>query len=776
MLKHYLTIAFRSMTKEKSYLLVNITGLSIAVACCFLLIFWVKFELSYEHCYPDADRIYRLVKVEEREDGPSRNARIRPHIAKELKERFPQLEASTYLSIESLPFVEDGDEEKDGVMLNLGTTNEDFLKIFSYIYLEGTPQSIVKNKDCIITKEAAQKLFGKESPVGKTIRFAQTGYTIGAVIELPVNTDVRFDVLKCFNQGNYGGVHYLMMKKNTKLTPELKKQMEGFLSTLNDTPDKLELQAIQVMHLYSPWENSTRLTQIYLFSFIALLILLIAVINYINTSIARAINRVKEVGVRKITGSNRRQLILRFLFDSFILSFFAVLIALGLVVLMFPGFSEIMGIRIGLQFDFGLILIAFGFCIFISILSGGYAAFYLSAFSPVDLFRGGSKTGSKENLRKALIGIQFFLCIGVLICTVFVYKQMNGIINADTGVNRKNIIVLETSLWYQAEDFIQEIKKENPNVIDASLAMCPPFNASWGYAGISWEGSKEDVRKTEFIEISCDTHYAEVFGLQLLAGEFIPPGLSWWQYSTDDSYNIVINESFQKLMNEENPIGITVIYGWGRKGKIIGVVKDFNFKPLKEKITPLIISFNPESCMNVYVKTNGQNPKETLAYILEKYKQMKPDYKNRPVMYHTAEDEYRKMYTAELRIAKLSLTFSILSFVLSLMGVISMISFMAEKRTKEIAIRKINGANIFDIIRLFIREILKAGLIASIPAIVVSYLIMHQWLSAYVYRTPLSVWIFILIPVLVFTIVGVVISLQIYWTARKNPLDALRSE
>jgi putative ABC transport system permease protein len=409
-------------------------------------------------------------------------------------------------------------------------------------------------------------------------------------------------------------------------------------------------------------------------------------------------------------------------------------------------------------------------------LSGGYAAFYLSAFSPVDLFRGGSKTGSKETLRKTLIGIQFFLCIGVLVCTVFVYKQMNGILNADTGVNRKNIIVLESGLWYEAEDFIQEIKKENPNVMDASLALCAPFNASWGYSGISWAGSKEDVKKTEFIEISCDTHYANLFGLQLIAGEFIPSGLTWWQDSKDDSFNIVINEAFQKLMNEENPLGITVTYGYGRKGKIIGVVKDFNFKPLKEKITPLIISFNPEFCFNVYVKTNGQNPKETLKYILETYKKMKPDWSNRPVMYHTAEDEYIKMYATELRIAKLSLIFSILSFVLSLMGVVSMISFMAEKRTKEIAIRKINGATIFDIISLFIREIMKAGIIASIPAIVVSYLIMHQWLSNYIYRTSLSVWIFILVPALVFAIVGVVISLQIYWTARKNPLDSLRSE
>jgi putative ABC transport system permease protein len=774
MIKHYLTIAFRSMTKEKGYSAVNIIGLSIAAACCFLLIFWVKFELSYENGYPDADRIYQVVKVEERDDGAHRSTFIRPSIYKGLKEQFPQIEASTYLHLETLPFVEEGKEEQEGILLTLGTSNEDFLQIFSYIYMEGSPQSVAKNRECIITKESAEKLFGNTSPVGKTILFANSRYKIGAVIELPVNTDIRFDILDCFRQ--LYGRHYLMLKKEAKLRPELRTQIGNFLSMEQDTKDKLELQAIRDMHLHSDWVDSNKLNQIYLFSFIALLILFIAIINYVNTSVARAINRVKEVGVRKITGSTRRQLITRFLFDSFILSFLAVLIALAGVKVLFPDFSEIMGLKIGLAIDFGIILIAIGFCLLTSILSGGYAAFYLSSFSPVDLFRGGSKTGSKERLRKILIGFQFFLCISMLICTVFIYRQINGILNVDTGVNRKNIIVLESSLWYDAENFIQEIKKGNPNVMEASIAMCAPFNAEWGYAGIYWEGSKEEIQKTAFAEICCDSHYAGVFGLQLIAGEFIPPGLSWWQDSKDDSYNIVINEAFQKLMNEENPLGITITYGWGRTGKIIGVVKDFHFKPLKEKITPLIISYNPEASMSVYVKTTGRNQKETLAYILNQYKKMKPDYTRRPVMYHTAEEEYNKMYASEWRIARLSFIFSILSFVLSLMGVVSMVSFMAEKRTKEIAIRKINGATVFDVIRLFISEIIKTGIVASIPAIVVSYWVINRWLSDYIYRISLSGWIFILVPLFVFAIVGMVISLQIHRTARKNPLDSLRSE
>ena len=516
MLKHYLTVAFRNMVNEKGYFIVNITGLSIAVACCFLLIFWIKFELSYEDCYPDTDRIYRIVKVEERENGLDRNVSLRPIVNEKLKEQFPQIEAATFLNVEALPFVKDGEDEKeeDGVILQYGSTNEDFLKIFSYLYPEGTPRSVIDNRECIITKEAAQKMFGQESPVGKTISFGRMlKVKIGAVIELPVNTAIRFDILSFQRNYGYEGVHYVMLKKDTYLTAELKEQIARFLSTGQDTKDRLELQPIRDMHLHSAWENTTRLTQIYLFSAITLLVLLIAVINYINTSVARAINRIKEVGVRKIAGSTRRQLIIRFLSDSFLFSLLAVLVALIPAKILFPAFSEIMGLKILLQFDFTSVLIAFGFSVFISLLSGGYAAFYLSSFSPVALFRGGSKTGSKENLRKALVGFQFFLCIGVLVCTVFVYKQMNGIFNADTGVDRKNIIVLETSLWYGAENFIQEIKKGNPNVIDASIAMCAPFNAQWDYAGISWEGSRDEIKKTVFVEISCDYHYADVFGL-----------------------------------------------------------------------------------------------------------------------------------------------------------------------------------------------------------------------------------------------------------------------
>jgi putative ABC transport system permease protein len=780
MYKHYLKVAFRSMIKDKGYLFVNIVGLSVAVACCFLLIFWVKFELSYENCYPDADRIYRVINVEPRDGEEHRRILIRPGIAGELRETFPQIEAITCVRSEKLPYIREGEETNDGLALSLMTADDDFLKIFGFVYLEGSPQGVADSRNCIMSKDAARKMFGNESPVGKTVTFGMLRHTVAAVVEMPQNTNLKFDILDINNDApSHGGVHYVYLRKGVKIK-DFQKIVRDFQSTLKETGHKLELQPVRDMHLYSKWTGSSNLMQIYLFSLAALLILTIAVINYVNTSIARSINRAKEVGLRKVAGSSKGQLVIRFLSDSFILSFISVIFALILVDILFPLFSEIMGYKLGLYFDFSSILIAIAVCLIITVLSGGYAAFYLSSFSPMLIFRGGVKTGSKENLRRFLIGLQFFLSIGVLICTTVLYRQINLMFNAETGVDRKNIIALHTNIWYGTENYIQEIKRGNPNVIDATMAMCAPFNAGWGYAGVSWEGSGDAVKNITFAEISCDEHYLNVFGLEMVAGQFIQPGLSWAINQKPEDYDIVINESFQKLMGEENPVGITITYGHDgykfRTGKIIGVVKDFNFKPLKKKITPLIISHNNEFCNTMFIKTTGLNKQATLDYIISKYNEMKPSYSQQPAEFTYTEDDYNSMYAVEQRIAKLFSFFSIIAFVLSVMGVISMVSFMAEKRTKEIAVRKIYGASIIQIITLFIKEILIVATVAAFIVIPVTYIIMNRWLQGYIYRISLDIWMLILIPVIMFALVSAIIAIQIYSIARRDPVHSLRSE
>ena len=782
MISHYLKIALRNIFKDKIYSLINLIGLSVAIACCFLFIFWIRYELSFEDCYPKVGRIFKVLEVEKRVDGLHEDDFFRREIASQLKKTFPEIEASTFVYHTQMPFIY---KDMEGIMADYTSVSPDYLDIFTYEYIEGSKENVLKNRGVIMSEETARKFFGKESAVGKIISYGKNFhlYNVQAVVRIPQNTQLKFGILDPFGMDNCG-IHYVLVKENTQISKEAKQSMTNFLNSTGDTDHKLYFQPLKEVHLHSPKDLTTNssgqtygdLQQIYLFSIVTFLILVIAIINYVNTSTARAMSRMKEVGIRKVSGSTQRQLILRFLSDSFILSAVSVVLALIASRHLFAEFSMVMGNYAHFSLNIHTILIALIVCIVITILSGGYAAFYLASFSPIIALRGGANPNSKENLRKGLIGFQFILSIGMLISTLFIYKQTHYMFSTDTGVDRKNIIILDTDLWYKVDDFIQVIKRENPNIIDATIANVAPYNAEYSFSGVSWEGSPDAIKNVQFGRIFCDYHYANTFGLKMIAGEFIQPGLRWWQDVEDKSYNIVINQAFQKLMGVDNPIGITVNYG--ENGKIIGVVKDFNFKPLKEPITPLIICFNPEACTKVFIKTTGKNKKETLAYILKKYKEMgwSVTANGMPVMYHTVEDDFNTMYKTELRTMKILTVFSVISLFLSVMGIFGMVLFMIEKRMKEIAIRRINGAETKDIIGLFLLNFIEIIGIACLFAIPVSFIILNQWIQTYSFRTSLSWWIFIIVPLVVSLITTILISVQVFFATRRNPVEFINSE
>ena len=783
MLLHYLKIAFRNILKDKVYSLINLIGLFAAIACCFLLIFWIKFELTFEDCHPKAGRIYKVLEVEKRTDGFVKKEYI-PGIARELKQAFPEIETAIVIShYEFKPFFY---EDKEAIMLDYTRTAPDYLDMFTYEYIEGNKENVLKNGGAIISEETAKRFFGTEPAIGKTVAtggepFVET-FNIQAVVRIPQNTHFKFGLLDITRPRN-DGQHYILVKENTRFSEETQRRMADFLGTIRETENKLSFLPVKDIHLHSPqelannsvWQTFGDLNQIYLYSIVALLVLSIAVINYINTSTARAINRMKEVGVRKVTGSTQRQLILRFLSEAFIISAAAIVFALIASKILFPEFSMLMGYQVSFHLDFNTILIALAVCLLITLFSGGYAAFYLSSFDPVTVLRGGNNTGSKDNLRKILIGFQFILSIGMFISTWIIYKQVHYIFTTDTGINRENIIMLDAGLWYSVDDFREVMTRENPNVLDATITTVAPYNVGFNYKGVSWEGHPDELKEVEFGHIFCNYRYANTFGLKMIEGEFIQPW-GWWQFTDEKSYNIVINESFKKLMGVDNPIGITVKYGQGETGKIVGVVKDFNFKPLKEPITPLLISYNPEICMNVFVKTTGKDKKETLDYILKKYREMGPLTGGRPVIYRTAEEDYNNMYQSEVRTMKMLTIFSIISLCLSIMGIFGMVSFMIEKRTKEIAIRRINGAETKDVIALFIFDFLKIIGIACAIAIPVSFYILFRWIQTYAFRTSLSWWIFVLVPLCISLITALLIAVQVYLTTRQNPADVIKTE
>ena len=376
MIVHYLKIALRNIFKDKLYSLINLLGLSIAIACCFLLIFWIKFELSYEDCHQNAGRIYKVLKVEQRADGLHKSDCIGPAIANQLKQAFPEIEAATVLSHEQLSFTKLDNKDDESIFTDYTNALPDYLDIFTYEYIEGSKENVLKNRGVVMSEEAAKKFFGKESAIGKTVCFGETKFNVQAVVRIPQNTQIRFDILDPFKSHN-NGFHYILVKENAHFSKEKQRLLADFLGTTRETKDKLYFQELKDIHLYSPkelvynneWQTYGDLKQIFLFSFVALLILIIAIINYVNTSVARAMSRMREVGVRKVTGSTQKQLILRFLSDAFIISAASIVLAIIVSKSLFPEFSILMGNQTIFYIDFNTILIALAVCLFITLLS-----------------------------------------------------------------------------------------------------------------------------------------------------------------------------------------------------------------------------------------------------------------------------------------------------------------------------------------------------------------------------------------------------------------------
>lgn len=807
LLAHYLKISFRSIWKDKTYSLINLVGLTVAMASCFLFVFWIRYEQSFEKEHPNADRIYQVIDTEIHQGWTRKKVTIAPPVARELKAQYPFVEESIFIMMENISYSTD---QESRIRLTTAWSHPDFFQVFPLRCVAGSLSIQSRQNAAFVTEEVAKRYFGSPAnAIGKRFEnpFQEANdrsHVIEGVVSLPINSHIQFDILRIMSEGDRmleynGGLHYILVKKGYKFTSnnvylDEKKQAEigGALSNDSKTKYMYMFQSLEDVHLYTDPVTEKMLLQetvyygdykqVRLFAWITVLILLLAIINYVNTSTARAMNRSKEVGIRKVSGAQKMQLVVRFLIESFLLSFVAVVLAIDLAKWVFPAFENIMGNAFLFRVNGELIVVAACLCVLTTLLSGGYAAFYLSSFDPVTVLKGGTRTGSKEGVRKWLTGLQFALSIGVLVCTVIIYRQLDYILHKDLGFDRENVYELSTGLWYESENYQQALCK-NPYILNATMAAYPPFDVQLGYSGISWEGCNEAVKETEVAMLSCDYRFASTFGLQVVAGEFIQPGYTWWQWSEEKSYSIVINESFARLLEMDNPLGTIVRYSpfgsnYTQEGKVIGVVKDFFFQPLQEAMIPLIINFNPEATTKMYVKIRPEKKAETLAFIEEQYYQHRVEEagNNIPYRIKPLDAVYENLYHKEIRLEKLLVFFSVLSIVLSCMGIFGMISFMLERRTREIALRKINGARVQDILLLFFKELGYLIVFASLVALPVSWVLIYRWMEQYAYRTTMGWWVFVLVPVSVWLLTVATVIVQVYYAARRNPVEALRSE
>jgi len=793
MIKHYLKVAMRNFVKDKAYSLINLTGLALAVACSFLFVLWVQYENNYESSHTHRKDIYRVMSTENSSGEWVKRATTPAPLGQELVKDFPTVVNATYLNVQRFPDVMVYNEQPFSTVR--GEADRHFFEVFTFEFLQGTPATAFEGeRPIVISEEYAKRLFGKSTTiVGQPIynRYklwenfrGDPAFIITAVVRIPKNSHIQFDVLtdaeKTSQHGNasrtWKGRDYyttfIQMASNAKFTDDARTLMANYLTKhVPDDNRLLEFQPFTAIHL-NPDVIDTNLSgefgeprYIFIFLTMALFVLAIAVINYLNLSIARSANRSREVGIRKVGGACRRELIGQFLTESMMWSLTAMLLALLIARLIIPWFSSVVGASLTIELSFHTLLTALGLCLLVGLLTGSYSAFYLTSFRPALILKGGTSTGSRSRLRKTLLTVQLAISIFIMLCTGIVYRHLNYIQTKDIGFDRFNVIGVNTGLWYDIGDFKKEVLR-SANVEAVSIACQSPIDMNWGTT-LSWESKTTDTEHGCNV-IFADWDYGKVFRLKMMKGDFLPENMGWWQYATEESHSKVLNEAAAGIVGIPDIVGTKV-----NGGKVVGVMRDFNFRSFHEKITPLIIEYNPETSGKVFIRINPNNQKETLNYIKGVFQKFKKD---NPFEYFFMEDEYLNMYQKEFRLGHIFLYFSLISIFISCMGVFSLVAFMIEQRSKEIAVRKINGAFVTDILLLFAREFTALTVIAFVVASPFAWFAMNRWLQSFQYNIGMGVWIFVGVLTLIWLLSMVTLFTQVYKAAGRNPVESLKFE
>lgn len=793
MLKNYFKIAFRNLWRHKIFSFINILGLTVGMTAFFLIFLYVKFELSYDSFNTKADRIYRVVcdikTPTETINASGPSWAVAPH----LKSEFPEIESAVRINNASL-LVRRGEVkfQEDNVMF----ADSAFFHVFDYKLIAGDPKTALKNKFSIVfTKTAAKKYFGNQSPVGKTVVLTDGNYiatVTGVMQDMPENSQIKADMLVSMTTltdelnkglddqwGNYGNRTFILLKPGTNANA-LQAKIPAFLQRKNgDEMKKMQmyptlfLEPLRDVYLYSTRDGSKtgNINNVYIFTIIAIFILLIACFNFVNLTTARSSERAKEVGIRKVVGAARTQLARQFIGESIIICLIAFFLSLLLLWLVLPFFNHLAGKVVSSNiFSHPMnLFILFLTSIGIGILAGIYPALVLSSFRPIIVLKGRFVTGAKGIiLRKGLVIAQFTISIALIISTIIIYNQMHYMRSQDLGFNKNQKLIIDTHGDSSKLVFKQEIASL-PGVISTSMAGSVPGGGNPGaYSQI--ENVKGDMQIANLDLYFVDFDYIPQYQMKMLAGRAFSR-----DFPTDTTQAMVVNEAAMKLFGYHDPQQIIgkKFDQWGRKGRIIGVVKDFHFRSLQEVIKPLSIRIEPDGCDLVSAYVKPQNLKATIAAIGNDWKTLIP---NRPFSYYFLDEFFDKQYKSEDRFGSLFLNFAILAIFISCLGLLGLASYSTAQRTKEIGIRKVIGASVANILKLLSIEFLKLVGISFLIAAPLSWYVMHKWLESFAYRTEIYWWVFAVALMLSLLVAFATISFQAIKAAIANPVKSLRSE
>ncbi|UCE42743.1 MAG: ABC transporter permease [Candidatus Aminicenantes bacterium] len=797
MIKNYLKITFRNIKKYKSFSFINIAGLAIGMACCVLIILFIQDELSFDRYHEKADRIYRLVDSFDVEGDMSRDfALSSAPFAPALKKEFSEVEDAVRLFPGRRRMV--SYREKKYYENGLYFADPSLFEIFTFPLVQGNPDTALTAPNTIVISEfIATKYFGNHEPINRTLSINDQDYIVTGIMKyVPANSHFRADMFASLitleqlptvqeryfqNWARHEFYTYLLLRESSS-ADELQKKLPRFIEKYAAVQIKTilggtlspRLQPLKSIHLHSHLQAEISpngdIKYVYIFSVIALFILLIACVNFMNLAAARSANRSKEVGLRKVVGANRGQLVKQFLGESMLLTFFSLILALLVVKIALPFFNALTSKDIALNDLVDVVLIGSILFIlfFVGIVSGSYPAFFISRFQPANVLRSSASVGSgKSLLRKGLVILQFSVSIILIISTAIVLDQLDFLRNRKLGFEKEHVVVVtirENAIRKNAETIKADLL-QNPNILNATITIGVPGGI---VAGDAIQLVTDEGKKTLTLRmIYTDHDYIKTMGIEIIQGRDFAKDMS-----TDATEAFIINEAAVRHLGLENPLNTR--FDWGeKKGKVIGVVKDFQFQSLKEDINPLVIHVWPHNTYVFAMRIRPIDIPETLAFIEEKWRELDPAH---PFEYSFMDESFDKLYRSEEKLSQIFSLFSLLAICIAALGLFGLALFMVEQRTKEIGIRKVLGASVGSIFLLVSKEFAYLVLIANMVAWPTAYFLMRKWLQNFAYRVNMEPWLFMLSGGIALSIAILTISYQAVKAAMADPVHSLKYE
>ncbi len=790
MLRNYLKIAFRNILKNKSHAFINILGLTIGIAACLLLFLWVQDELSYDRFHKNADRIYRVAFQNENEGEVSRATNTSAALAPTLVREFPWIEKAVRFAKREYLIKCNNKTFREEVFLS----DPEFLQVFSLPFILGNSNFALKEQYSIIISETIwEKYFGRENPLGKVISInGNKDYTITGVFKnLPQNSHFKFNFMCDLqispkNMENWGVMNnytYILVKPHT-VNPEqlIKERITAIIDKYRgrELREKYKmtyfLQPLTSIHLHSDLRNEIEpnrdITTVYIFFLIALFILVIACLNYINLATARFANRSKEIGLRKVLGATPRQLVVQFLGESFLLTLVSLPLAALLAELLLPTFNSVAGKMLSFHYFTNLYLwLGFlGILVVVGFGSGLVPAFFLSRFNPTTVMAKVSQKGRfLPILRKVLVVFQFSISIAFIICSIFMASQLYFMRTTRIGLNKENVVVVHFNYNEQARSKYETIKSEFSKIAEVKSVCASDF-----FPGkIEWDNNywHDGVSSNEYLSIFCtpvDTEFFQTFEIKVVEGR----GFSR-DFPADENSAFVLNQAALRSFGWQSAVGKNFNVSNWKKGRVVGVVEDINFDSLHQEVSPMVYYIDPSAFEYIAVRISPRNIPQTLSSLKQRWEELVP---GQVFTYSFLDDDFASLYQTEAKLAKIFMVATILSIFIACLGLFGLASFTSEQRTKEIAIRKILGATVSSVMLLLSCDFVRWVLLGNIIAWPVAWYAMKQWLQNFAYRISLSPWIFFAAGLVVLIISLLTVGYKAYKAAVLNPADALKYE